>query len=191
MATEQSQNQSQLNKHILFYSDRCPHCAKLLYLIKHLGIDANYKYISVDNSQIKLPEIIKNVPTLIVKGMNKPLVGKEVFTWIESLNYVNLQTNNITTVKNPNFTSKIDISLNSQGNTTDINFISLTNNDDELNKKIVNFNKLDEIFITDDITKQIIDSKIKKDLQEKMLTERLISRNGDLDSILSLNKQFR
>jgi thiol-disulfide isomerase/thioredoxin len=180
----------QINKHILFYSDRCPHCASLLHLIKRLGTETNYKFISVDNPQIKLPEMITEVPTLIVKGMNRPLIGKEVFTWIESLGYMNLQTNNITTVKNPNFTSKIDLSLNSHGNTIDINFISLTDNDDELNKKIVDFKKLDEIFITDDINKIIVDSKIKKDIQDKELSKLLAIRTGDLDSILSLNKQF-
>jgi len=179
------------HKHILFYSDRCPHCINLLYLIKRVGTETNYKYIAVDNPNgPKLPEIITDVPTLIVKGMNKPLIGKEVFTWIESLGYMNLNTNNITTVKNPNFTSKIDLSLNSNGNGIDINFISLTDNDDELNKSIVNFNSLNKIFITEDINKIIVDSKIRKDIQDKKLLELLESRTGDLDSILSLNKQF-
>lgn len=184
-------NQQSTHKHILFYSDRCMYCANLLRLIKQIQTEQNYKFICVDNPQIKLPEIITDVPTLVVKGMNRPLVGKEVFTWIESLNYINLETNNIKTSKNPDFTSKIDISLNSYGNTVDINCISLTDNDDELNKKIVNFNKLGDIFITDDITKKITDSKIRKDIQDKMLNEHLAMRNGDLDSILSLNKQFR
>jgi hypothetical protein len=182
---------STLNKHILFYSDRCPHCVKLLHTIKYLGTQDNYKYISVDNfAGPKLPDIITDVPTLIVKGMNKPLVGREVFTWIESLQYMHLNTNNITTVKNPNFTSKIDLSLNSHGSSVDINFISLTDNDDELNKKLVSFNKLNEIFITDDINKIIVDSKIKKEIQDKKLNELLTNRTCDLDNILSLNKQF-
>jgi hypothetical protein len=183
-----------LNKHILFYSDKCPHCFKLLQTIKYLGSQDNYKYISVDNpTGPKLPDIITDVPTLIVKGMNRPLVGREVFTWIESLQYMYLNTNNITTVKNPNFTSKIDLSLNSHGSSIDINFISLTDNDDELNKKIVSFNKLNEIFVTDNFTslnEKIIDSKIKKELQDKKLNELLTNRTCDLDNILSLNKQF-
>ncbi len=180
-----------LNKYILFYSERCPHCVKLLHTIKHLGTQDNYKYISVDNpAGPKLPDIITDVPTLIVKGMNRPLVGREVQTWIESQQYMYLSTNNITTVKNPNFTSKIDLSLNSHGNTIDTNFISLTDNDDELNKKIVSFNKLNQIFITDDINKKIVDSKIKKEIQDKKLNELLTNRTCDLDNILSLNKQF-
>jgi hypothetical protein len=180
-----------INKHILFYSDRCPHCVNLLHKIKYLDTQDNYKYISVDNlSGPKLPDIITDVPTLIVKGMNRPLVGREVFTWIDSLQYMHLNTNNITTVKNPDFTSKIDLSLNSHGTSVDINFISLTENDDELNKKIVSFSKLNELFITDDINKIIVDSKIKKELQDKKLSELLTNRTYDLDNILNLNKQF-
>jgi len=180
-----------LNKHILFYSDRCPHCVNLLRTIKYLGTQDNYKYISVDNpAGPKLPDIITDVPTLIVKGMNRPLVGREVLTWIESLQYMHLSTNNITTVKNPNFTSKIDLSLNSHGTSVDINYISLTDNDDELNKKIVSFNKLNDMFITDDINKIIVDSKIKKELQDKKLHELKNMRTCDLDNILNLNKKF-
>ena len=52
--------------------------------IKLSNTQDNYKYISVDDPNIKLPAIIEKVPTLIVKGMNKPLVGNEVFTWIKS-----------------------------------------------------------------------------------------------------------
>ena len=73
------------------------------------------------------------------------------------------------TTKNPDFSLKLDISLHTFGNTEDTDYISFNNNDDndELNKKIVNFNKMDTLFITDDINKTIIDSKINKELQDK------------------------
>jgi hypothetical protein len=174
-----------INKHILFYSNKCQHCSNLISLIQSLGTKDNYKYISVDDPNLKLPDIIEKVPTLIVKGMNKPLVGKEVFTWISSQQYINLETNNITSVKNPYF--KPDATLS---NTIDINYISLTDNDDELNKKIVKFNKLNEIFITEDINKIIKDNKINKELQEMKFSQLLTNRTSQIDSILNSNKQF-
>jgi hypothetical protein len=174
------------NKYILFYSNKCQYCINLLSLIKSNSQQDNYKYISVDDQSIKLPDIIQKVPTLIVKGMNKPLVGKEIFSWISSQEYMNLSTNNITTTKNPNF--KVDSLIS---NTIDINYISLTENDDDLNKKIVQFNKLNEIFITEDINKIIKDQKINEDLQTKKLSQLLTNRTSQIDNILNSNKQFR
>ena len=174
------------NKYILFYSNKCQYCINLLSLIKSSGQQDNYKYISVDDQSIKLPDIIQKVPTLIVKGMNKPLVGKEIFSWISSQEYMNISTNNMTTTKNPNF--KVDSLI---ANTIDINYISLTENDDDLNKKIVQFNKLNEIFITEDINKIIKDQKINEELQTKKLSQLLINRTSQIDNILNLNKQFR
>ena len=174
-----------LSKHILFYSNKCEHCLKLVSLIQLNGLNDNFKYILVDDSQVKLPDIIEKVPTLIIKGMNKPLVGKEVFTWINSQEFINLKTNNISVVKNPKFTPDKILS-----NTIDINYISLTDNDDELNKKIVQFNKLNEMFITDDISKVIKDNKINEKLQTEKLSELLQNRTHQIDNILNLNKKF-
>lgn len=174
------------NKYILFYSNKCQYCINLLSLIKSSGQQENYKYISVDDQSIKLPDIIQKVPTLIVKGTNKPLVGKEIFSWISSQEYMNISTNNITTTKNPNF--KVDSLIS---NTIDVNYISLTENDDDLNKKIVQFNKFNEIFITEDINKIIKDQKINEDLQTKKLSQLLINRTSQIDNILNLNKQFK
>lgn len=173
------------NNHILFYSNKCKHCVNLLSLIQTSGLNGSYKYILVDDPKIKLPDIIEKVPTLIVKGMNKPLVGKEVFTWIKSQEFINLQTNNITTVKNPYFKSDKTIA-----NTIDINYISLTDNDDDFNKKIVQFNKLNEMFITDDINKIITDQKINEKLQSEKLSQLSKLRTSQIDNILSLNKKF-
>jgi hypothetical protein len=76
-------------------------------------------------------------------------------------------------------------------NTIDINYISLTENDDDLNKKIVQFNKLNEIFITEDINKIIKDQKINEELQTKKLSQLLTNRTSQIDNILNSNKQFR
>ena len=71
--------------------------------------------------------------------MNKPLIGKEVFNWIQSQQFINLSTNNITTTKNPNFkletTNGRAQSNLCEGRSSDINYISLTDNEDELNKE--------------------------------------------------------
>jgi hypothetical protein len=186
--------ENKINKHILFFSDNCFHCTNLINLIHTSKTFDNYKFISVDNPSIKIPEIIEKVPTLIVKGMNKPLIGKEVFNWIQSQQFINLSTNNITTTKNPNFkletTNGRAQSNLCEGRSSDINYISLTDNEDELNKKLVNFNKLNELFITEDINKVIKDHKINQELQSKKLSQLLGDRTNQIDVILNYNKQF-
>ena len=174
-----------MNKHILFYSDQCVHCCNLLKIIE--SQKDNFKLIDVNNKNVKIPNIIEKVPTLIVRGMNKPLIGKEVFTWLSAQEFINLQTNNIEYVKNPKF--NVD-KINQNPNTKDTNYISLNNDDDELNKSIVNFNKMNEIFITEDINKIIKDFKINKDLQNKKLDTLLNNRTNQIDSILNFNKKL-
>lgn len=174
-----------MNKHILFYSDKCKHCSALINSINKTCTQDNYKLISVDNPSIKIPEIITKVPTLIVKGMNKPLVGREVFSWFNSQQFINLQTNNINNIFNPQF--KTDNTLT---NTKDINYVSLSGNDDEMNKRIVGVNKFNDILITDDINKVIRDNKINQELQNSKLNQLLSNRTAQIDTILNLNKNF-
>jgi hypothetical protein len=170
-----------MNKHILFYSIKCKHCNNLLSLLNN---NDDYTYISVDNNN-KIPKIIDKVPTLIINGINKPLVGKEVFTWISTQKYLNINTNNINTVKNPTF--KADEYL---ANTFDLNYVSLLDNEEETNKNIVNFNKMNNLFITEDINKIIEDNKINEEMQNKKLSQLLNNRNNQLDMILNLNKKL-
>ena len=75
-------------------------------------------------------------------------------------------------------------------NTKDINYISINDNDDDLNKTIVNFNKINEIFITEDINKIIKDFKINKELQNQKLDQLLNNRTNQIDSILNFNKKL-
>lgn len=174
-----------MNKHILFYSDKCKHCSALLTSINKTCTQDNYKFISVDNSSIKIPEIITKVPTLIVKGMNKPLVGKEVFSWFNSQQFLNLSTNNINNIFNPHFKSD-----NTLANSKDINYVSLNGNDDDMNKRIVRVNKFNDILITDDINKVIKDNKINQELQNSKLNQLLNNRTSQIETILNLNKNF-
>ena len=175
-----------MNKHILFYSHKCDFCTTLTTSITNTSTQDNYKFISVDNPSIKIPEIITKVPTLIVRGMNKPLVGKEVFSWIKSQQFMNLSTNNI----NKNTTNPTFKSDNTLANTIDINYVSLNGTDDEMNKRIVKVNKFNDILITDDINKVIKDHKINQELQNSKLSQLLNNRTLQIETILNLNKSF-
>ena len=71
---------------VLFYSNNCEHSKKfLLDLMKSTANDLVRK-ICVDNKGVKIPSVIKSVPTLVARGINRPLVGEQVFSWLENEN---------------------------------------------------------------------------------------------------------
>lgn len=80
---------------ILFYSNYCNYCQKLIDLINNKKIINKFKLICIDNN-FDIPKYIKKVPTLIVDTIDRPLEGKYVFEWILNKDYFNLKTNNIT-----------------------------------------------------------------------------------------------
>lgn len=91
---------------ILFYSQSCQYCTQIIQTIrqKQIGI---IKMINVD--VVSVPDSITQVPTLIVKGFIKPLIGKQVFDWIDSLEYFHQNTNNVN-IKCSNKQLQIDTS---------------------------------------------------------------------------------
>lgn len=183
-----------MNKYILFYSNRCIHCNKLINIINNKTLQDKFKYISVDDNTIKIPEIIKSVPTLIVKGINKPLIGKEVFLWLESQDYLNIDTNNIYKNKmNPQFIIDNN-TFQINGISQDLNYVSIGNDERDTdlnyNKTSAQFNKINEMFITDDINKKIKDSKIDQDLQNSRLNQLLSNRSLQIETLLNNNKKY-
>lgn len=77
---------------ILFLSKNCQYCSQIIQTIQQKQIPS-IKMIDVDI--VTVPDSINQVPTLIVKGFIKPLVGKQVFDWIDSQDYFDQHTNNI------------------------------------------------------------------------------------------------
>ena len=71
------------NQHILFYSERCPHCEKFYNLLQITRKLSLFRLVCVDKLQ-RVPKGITSVPTIIIPGYNTPLVGDNVFNWLES-----------------------------------------------------------------------------------------------------------
>ena len=90
---------------ILFYSNYCDYCQKLIDLINSKKIINAFKLICIDNN-FDIPKNIKQVPTLLIEEIGRPLEGKYVFEWILNKDYFNLKTNNIAN-KKPNKMPKI------------------------------------------------------------------------------------
>lgn len=72
-----------MDKNLLFYSKTCKMCYNLLNVLEVEELLKFFNLVCVDDKISYLPPQIKVVPTMIVKNVNKPLVGKETFQWIE------------------------------------------------------------------------------------------------------------
>ena len=73
---------------ILFYSDRCNYCVKLLKYIESNKIDSEFKLINIDGNE-NIPSQIKAVPTIIDKDINVPLEGKNAFDYVYNKKFFN------------------------------------------------------------------------------------------------------
>jgi len=78
---------------ILFYSNKCEYSKKILLYLEKNNIKDEFKMINVDN--IKLPDDIKIVPTIIDTDLNEVMEGKKAFEYLSNIKYFNNPTNNI------------------------------------------------------------------------------------------------
>ncbi len=76
---------------ILFYSLKCNDCRNLITLLQNENLFTYFKLYCVDDNLNKIPPQIKYVPTIIVSGVNKPLVGNETFKWVQQLKFLKQQ----------------------------------------------------------------------------------------------------
>lgn len=96
------------SSNILFYSEKCKYCYKLLQEIKTRNLEGVFKFVCADTT--KVPSIITSVPTIVVRQCTKPLVGKDAFNWVANQTFFNIPTNNINASIN-NQLPKVDKSL--------------------------------------------------------------------------------
>jgi hypothetical protein len=71
---------------VLFYSSNCEHSKKFLFELMKTKFNDLVRKICVDKTDIKIPSVVRSVPTLIARGINRPLVGEQVFAWLENEN---------------------------------------------------------------------------------------------------------
>jgi len=76
---------------ILFYSRKCKACLNLLTILKNENLLNYFKLFCVDDHLNSIPPQITTVPTMMVAGVNKLLVAKEIFEWIQNIKFINQQ----------------------------------------------------------------------------------------------------
>jgi hypothetical protein len=82
---------------VVFYSEQCDYCKKLLVYLEKYNIRPLFKLINIDKTQA--PKEIDIVPTIIDTELNQPLRGKKAFEYLLNVKYFNNPTNNIEYIK--------------------------------------------------------------------------------------------
>lgn len=83
---------------VVFYSNHCEYCKKLLLYLEKYNIKSLFKLINIDDTPA--PPGIDSVPSIIDTELIQPLKGKAVFEYLLNLKYFNNPTNNIEYIKN-------------------------------------------------------------------------------------------
>lgn len=82
---------------VVFYSEQCDYCKKLLIYLEKYNIKSLFKLINIDKTPA--PKEIDIVPTIIDTELNQPLRGKKAFEYLLNVKYFNNPTNNIEYIK--------------------------------------------------------------------------------------------
>ena len=79
-------NNSGAPQHVCFYSNRCNWSKAFITAIKDTPFVKEIQFICVDvkpdGTRAKLPQWLKKVPTLIVKGESEPRTDSDVMNWL-------------------------------------------------------------------------------------------------------------
>ena len=73
---------------------------KLIEYIEKNTLSEYFNMICIDNDNVKIPENITVVPTIIDEEVEAPLEGKKAFEYVINQKYFNHPTNNIEFIKN-------------------------------------------------------------------------------------------
>ena len=87
-------------KSIIFYSKDCDFCKQLFNEIMKFESLDNYTLVCLEEHLNKFP-MITRVPSLVMKNVKKPIIGKDAFECIRTKNQFNARSNNIKN-SNPN-----------------------------------------------------------------------------------------
>lgn len=71
---------------VLFFSKNCKTCNTFITMCQQNKILKYFRMVDIDDKIAELSQKgLKVVPTIIIKGLTKPIEGKNVFSWLETI----------------------------------------------------------------------------------------------------------
>ncbi len=100
MARQRPQHQEGLpfqigaeGQYILYYSNYCINCKEFITILCKTPIYSKFTKINVSGN-VSYPSFVKSVPTIVVPNVQRPLVGEEVFKWLEEQSVERVKNHN-------------------------------------------------------------------------------------------------
>lgn len=176
-----------MESNIIFYSNKCLHCKKIIDLITNENIIDNFKLVCIDNNSSKYP-YIQRVPTLIISKDRVPLVGVNAFNFIKANTQFNKKTNNINLNPNSNISEDLNTLLSNGSSKMKSNFNISSNNfsfiEEKNDESLINQFKpnLDKIHVIPEV------DKINSQNQKNKLNHLMNLRNKQDTTINDIDK---
>ena len=167
---------------IVFYSDKCEYCKKLIaYLEKH-NIKYIFKMVNIDNTEA--PKDIDIVPTIIDTELNQPLKGKKAFEYLLNIKYFNNPTNNIDFIKDiPSNPEIIEDDKATQIKTINL---EINSNSNSLNQ----INPINELFKENE-SFDLYETMKNKNASTSVIAQEMCDLRNKQDSKLSILLQMK
>ena len=171
-------------------------CERLFALIDKESDRKNFITHDVEDPDVskRLPSTYKKVPILVVKGMKQPLIGREVFVWVSSQKYMNMNThdvNNKSELHEFRVPKLLAREYDTNSAALDIKNGTVVEKDDKkMNQTMLYFEDWDKAQISSDMTKRYKDTRLKDEVQQKKLKQLEQERNITIESIMDKNKKF-
>ena len=176
-----------MESNIIFYSNKCLHCKKIIDLITNENIIDNFKLVCIDNNSSKYP-YIQRVPTLIISKDRVPVVGVNAFNFIKANTQFNKKTNNINLNPNSNISEDLNTLLSNGNSKMKSNFNISSNNfsfiEEKNDESLINQFKpnLDKIHVIPEV------DKINSQNQKNKLNHLMNLRNKQDTTINDIDK---
>ncbi len=176
---------------VVFYSDKCEYCKKLLAYLDKYNIKNIFKLVNIDVTEA--PKDIDIVPTIIDTELNQPLKGKKAFEYLLNIKYFNNPTNNIDYVKdlppNPDI-KEDDKAVKSKTINLEIDNSNTSNTSNTTNVSNTNENSLNDLFKENESLALYEAAKNENKSVESIAQEMNKLRNGQ-DAKLSILLQMK
>lgn len=92
--------------YIVYYSNYCLNCKEFINILCKTPVYNKFTKVNVSEINVNIPPFVKSVPTIIVPNINRPLVGEEVFKWLDESSEKRI--NNIEQAINPYHPDEMD-----------------------------------------------------------------------------------
>lgn len=129
---------------ILFYSEQCQYCVKLLEYIVKNNLENFFKMINVDKTT-KIPDNVTVVPTIIDTTIEAPLEGKYALEYLFNQKYFNHPTNNVNCWTNGIPTPSIEEDKKALDKLKFSHYASIGDDNDTQNNVVIIKNKIKPI----------------------------------------------